>query len=342
MVLKRIVRLIMRTASSNRAIARDVDKSHNTITKYRRRIEESGHSFEQINAMTSDALDRLLNSNQRNQRKTFIEPDWDQVHEDLENPKVTQTLLHEEYCQGPPGAYMSESVFRRRYAEYTKKKQISMRMPRRPGWNTYIDYSGKRPFFFNPETNEKVYVELYVSVVGSSRKTFAICTMTQRIPDFLSAHEAMWEFYGGVTENAVTDNLKSAVTKVGPDGHRINETYQHFMDHYDVTPTPTRSRKPKDKAAVESGVLVAQRWILARLRNRTFYDLQSINAAVRELLVPLNAKPMRSRNYKSRDELFEELDRPVMRPLPQSRYEYTEWKHGVTVPNDYHVLFDGS
>lgn len=342
MVLKRIVRLIMRTASSNRAIARDVDKSHNTISKYRRRIEESGLTFEQINVMTGDALDRLLNSNQRNQRKTFIEPDWDQIHEDLENPKVTLTLLHEEYCQGPPGAYMSESVFRRRYEEHRKKKQISMRMPRRPGWNTYIDYSGKRPFLIDPKTNEKVYVELFVAVLGSSRKTFAICTMTQRIPDFLSAHEAMWEFYGGVTENAVTDNLKSAVTKVGPDGHRINETYQHFMDHYDVTPTPTRSRKPRDKAAVEGGVLVAQRWLLARLRNRTLHDLQSINAAIRELLEPLNAKPMRSRNNRSRNELFEELDRPVMRPLPPSRYEYTEWKHGVTVPNDYHVLYDRS
>jgi len=197
MVLKRIVRLIMRTASSNRAIARDVDKSHNTISKYRRRIEESGLTFEQINVMTGDALDRLLNSNQRNQRKTFIEPDWDQIHQDLENPKVTLTLLHEEYRQGPPGAYMSESVFRRRYEEYRKKKQISMRMPRRPGWNTYIDYSGKRPFLIDPKTNEKVYVELFVAVLGSSRKTFAICTMTQRIPDFLSAHEAMWEFYAG-------------------------------------------------------------------------------------------------------------------------------------------------
>ena len=342
MVLKRIVRLLMRTASSSRAIARDTGKSHNTITKYRRRLDESGLSFEEVNKLTSDALDRLLNTNQRNQRKSFIKPDWAEIHKDLANPKVTLSLAHAEYVGEPGGAYMSESVFRRRYKEYQRGLGISMRMPRRPGWDTYIDYSGKRPFYVDPATNEKIYVELFVAVLGSSRKTFATCTMTQQIPDFLAAQEAMWAFYGAVTQNAVPDNLKSAVTKVGREGHKINETYQHFCEHYDVTVMPTRARSPKDKAAVESGVLVVQRWILARLRHYTFYCLQSLNAKVAELLEPLNAKPMRSRDNKSRNELFEELDRPVMRPLPPTPYEYTEWKHSVTVQNDYHVFFDGS
>lgn len=97
-------------------------------------------------------------------------------------------------------------------------------------------------------------------------------------------------------------------------------------------------RKPKHKAKVEANVLVAQRWILACLRKRVFHTIQELNEAIRPLLERLNNRKMRHLK-KSRLELFLELDRPALKPLPPLPYEFAEWQT-VKVNIDYHIEFD--
>lgn len=125
------------------------------------------------------------------------------------------------------------------------------------------------------------------------------------------------------------------------EGHVINFTYSRLARHYKTIVMPARKRKPKDKAPVEIGVLLAKRYILARLRNRIFTSIEELNVAIAELTVRMNDKPMKGHGNKSRNQLFNELDRPALKPLPEQPFEYADWKLNETVPPDYHVGWDG-
>ena len=95
-----------------------------------------------------------------------------------------------------------------------------------------------------------------------------------------------------------------------------------------------------DKAAVEGGVLIVERQILARLRHVKFFSLYELNQAIYELLEELNAQGFQRREG-TRESVFEAVDKPVMRPLPATAYEYAEWKR-FKVQMNYHVrVLDG-
>jgi transposase len=214
-----------------------------------------------------------------------------------------------------------------------------MRQVHRAGEKAFVDYSGKKPHIVDRDTGELVAIDLFVMVLGASNYTYAEATRTQRLGDFVSSNIRAFEYFGCVPEIVVPDQLRSAVS--GP--HRydpdINPTYLEMAQHYGVAIIPARPRKPKDKAKVEVGVQVAQRWILACLRNRTFFSLDELNAAIAELLERLNARPFQKLDG-CRQSAFESIDRPAMKPLPQARYELAEWKD-ATVNIDYHVDCDG-
>jgi transposase len=343
MVKKGVCRLLLTTDLSNREIAERCHVSHNTVGRYRERLEEEGLTWAQIVELSEPQIDARLNNGREKAKQRFIEPDWSYVHAELHWTGVTLTLLYEEYAGGVEAGQMSDREFRRRYDRYKRSLGLVMRQVRRPGEELFVDYSGKRPSITDPATGVRQPVELWVGVLGAGRKTFAVCTMTQQIPDWIDAHVRALEYFGACPKYLVPDNLKSAVVRISrKEGHYINPTYQGFADHYDMMVLPTRARKPKDKASVEAAVRLAQMWILARLRNRTFFSIDELNRAVEELLEPLNSKPMRTRGGKSRNQLFEQLDLPAMRPLPVQAYEFAEWKIDVPVPNDYHVAVDGN
>lgn len=343
MISKDAVRLILTTSLSNRDIGARCNLAYNTVRRYRERLrDEELTTWDDVSKMPLDNLDARINNGRQLNKKKFVEPNWEHIFTEMHRVGVTLTLLYEEYARSSGDSYMSDREFRRRYEKYVRRKGIVMRQPLRPGEQLFVDYSGKKPWITNPKTGIKTQVELWVGVAGASRKTFAYATPSQQLPDWIEAHVLALEFLGAVTNMLVPDNLKSAVVSVTrKDGHTINPTYQDFADHYDTFVMPTRSRKPRDKAAVEAGVLLAQRWILARLRNRTFFSIEELNIAIAELLVSLNNKPMRSRGGKSRNQLFEELDLPAMKSLPGERYEYADWKIGVVVSSDYHVSWEG-
>jgi len=257
---------------------------------------------------------------------------------ELRRPGVTLELLHLEYLQEHPDGYRY-TAYVDRYRRWLKKRGLWMRQVHRAGEKLFVDYSGKRPHFVDPESGQRVEVELFVGVLGASSYTYAEATLTQRLPDFLGSHVRMFRYFGGVTEMVVPDQLRSAVS--GPDLYdpAVQRTYGGLARHYETVIVPARPRKPRDKAKVEVGVQVAQRWILARLRHETFFSLQALNERIWQLLAELNARPMKKLGNQSRQQLFARLDQPALKPLPEQKYTYAEWSK-VKVHLDYHVEVD--
>lgn len=340
--LKELCRYLLRTDLSNRKIAHQVRLAPSTVVRYRQRLRALNAQWEHVQALDEAALDQWLNPKRGAHKRRFVEPDWDYVHSELRKRGVTIALLHEEYAQDLESGVMSETEFRRRYQRYARSRGLVMRQARVPGQDLFLDFSGGRPTLTDQETGQTTPVELFVAVMGASRKTFVHAVASQKSVDWIACNAKALEFYGGVPTYLVPDNLKAAVTKVTRgEGALLNMTYAEFAAHYEVMVLPARPRKPKDKAPVEIGVLLAQRWILARLRNRVFFSLPELNAAIAELVDRMNERPMRGCGGKSRQQLFEELDAPALAPLPIEPYEYAEWKLKVPVGQDYHVPWEG-
>jgi transposase len=184
-----------------------------------------------------------------------------------------------------------------------------------------------------------VDVELFVAVLGASNFTYAEATYTQRGPDWIASHVRALEYFGGVPAALVPDQLKSGVTRACLYEPGVQRTYEELAQHYGTTVLPARPGRPRDKAKVEVAVQIAQRWLLARIRDEVFHSLGELNARLRDLLVDLNARLMR-RYGKSRRDLFDQMERVALRPLPATRFEYAEWRK-VRVNIDYHVAVDG-
>jgi hypothetical protein len=189
-----------------------------------------------------------------------------------------------------------------------------------------------------PETGEVRQAQRLVAVLGASNYTFADVTWTQNLPDWIGSHLRAFEFFQGVPEIVVPDNLKSGVTRSCRYEPGVNITYEEMAGHYGVAVVPARPYKPRDKAKVEVGVQIAQRWILAALRKQTFFSLGEASRAVAPLLTRLNERAFRRREG-SRKSLFDQVERPALRALPVERFQYGDWK-AACVNIDYHVEFD--
>lgn len=266
-------------------------------------------------------------------------PDAAWIDVELRKRGVTLQLLHLEYLEGNPEGYRY-TQFCQSYKEWKKGQGLTMRQVHLAGDKLFVDFSGKKPQLVDPKTGEVRDVELFVAVLGASNSTFAKAVETQAIRDWLRCHEEAFEYFGGVTNAVVPDQLKAGVTDSCRYEPGVQRTYEEMCCHYGTAPLPARQRKPKDKAKVEAGVLVAQRWILARLRNQTFHSLAELNTRIKELLIELNERKMRSYGA-SRRELFERLDRPALRPLPASRFQFGQWHINRKPGIDYHVDVEG-
>lgn len=330
---------------SQREIASSVSAAVGTICGHLKRAKEAGLTWETAQAMTDAEIEAALFRDEgRNAAATRAPIDYAHVHSELHRPNVTLQLLWSEYqesvaSRGDGTKPYQYSQFCELYGAWRVRLRPSMRRVHRAGEKAFLDYSGRKPRIVEVETGEVREVELFVMVLGASNYTYAEATRTQSLPDFVHATIRGFEYFGAVPEVAVPDQLRSAVK--GPDRYEpdINATYLEMAQHYGVTVIPARPRRPKDKAKVEGGVLIVQRWILARLRNRTFFSLDELNQAIWELLDELNARPFQKLEG-SRASAFEKLDRPAMRALPAVRYELAE-RRKARVNIDYHVEHDG-
>jgi transposase len=286
--------------------------------------------------MTDEALEQKLFRRPGIQPglRQQTEPDWASLAREMKRPGVNLTVLWEEYRALHPNGY-SYSRFCDLFRQFERRLSPVMRQHHVAGAKLFVDYSGKKLPIVNAATGEIHPAELFVGVLGASNYTYSEATWTQSLPDWISAHVRMFRFYDGVPRLLVPDNLKSGVHKPSFYDPELNRSYAMMAAHYDVGILPARPRKPKDKAKVEAGVRLAQTYVLGRLRNQTFFSLQECNAAIRAVLDDLNGRIMR-RLGLSRRELFESVERPALRPLPETDWEYAEWRLARVAP-DYHV-----
>ena len=338
--LREILRLKHEQKLSHRAIARACRVGVGTVSEYVRRAARAGLEWPLPEELDEAALEARLFSSAGPGSRERVVPDVERIHQELKRVGVTLHLLWEEYREANPKGY-AYSQFCVIYGRWAQKLKPSMRQVHRAGEKTFIDFSGKRPELTDPRTGTTKPVELFVAALGASGYTYAEATPSQKLADWIGVHIRMVEFFGGSSRIWVPDQLKSAITLSCRYEAGVNRTYQDEAEHYGAVVIPARPRKPKDKAKIEATVLLAQRWLLARIRNHTFFSLADLNGAIRKLLLELNQRPMQKLRV-SRLELYERLDRPALQPLPTDRYEQAEWK-GCRANIDYHVRTrDGS
>ena len=335
--IREVLRLKHEVGLSHRAIARACSVGVGTVSLYVTRAQEAGLDWPLPEEIDEAALEARLLRRPRSPAGPRPQPDPAYIHRELKRTGVTLHLLWVEYLEVHPGGYRY-SQFCEIYRRWAKKLDPSMRQRHRAGEKAFVDYSGKKPHLVDRGTGEEIEVELFVGALGASSYTYAEATPSQELPHWIAAHTRMLEYFEGSPEIWVPDNLKSGITTPCRYEAGVNRTYQELAAHYGAVVIPARSGKPRDKAKVEANVLVAQRWILAALRDQTFFSLVELNQAIREKLGELNGRPMQHLGA-SRRELYERLDRPVLKPLPAERYQLAEWKP-CRVSIDYHVEID--
>jgi len=333
-IYREALRLILTTDMSNRLIGRTFNLSHNTVKKYRSLVNEGSLDWAAIAQMDDTEIEGVLKS-KRCRIETKFMPDWATVHREMQFRGVTLQLLWEEYRLATPGNAYSYSQFTHYYRQYVGKLDLTMRQQHLAGQKTFVDFAGWTFPWTNIKTAEEIYAQVFIGVLGCSKYTFACAVKSQAVPQWIEAHNKMLSFYGGVTEVIVPDNLKSAVTKAGSEPE-INRTYLEFSKHNGTVIIPTGVRRPKDKASAELGVKLFYRWIRAKLRHRKFFSIEEINQAIEGLLKEFNERPFKELPGCRRSR-FEELDKPLLRPLPSEPFEYAEWTAPYKVGPDYHV-----
>ena len=337
-----VLRLHLISKQSPRVIARSLNCGRTTVRGYVDRANKYRlYDWDLIETMSDQDLACRLGfksfAHATWQDETKVMPEWLTVHRELQkNKNVTLALLCQEYLENNPGGY-KYSQFCEHYRRWSRKLSVVMRQVHKAGEKSFVDYCDGFPLV-DLNTGEVIKTQLFVGCLGASSYTFAEATLTQMLPDWLSSHVRMYEFFGGVTAITVPDNLKSAVNKPCFYEPVLNESYRDLARHYRTAIIPAHVRKPKHKAKVEANVLVAQRWILACLRHKVFHTLEDLNEAIRPLLEKLNNRKMRELK-KSRTELYLEIDKPALMALPVAVYEFAEWKT-VKVNINYHIQFD--
>lgn len=336
--IKEILRLFLLLGMTIRQISRSTRVARSTVADYVQRARRTKLSWEDCQELPEEQIEQLLFPVSEDQKKPAATkrplPDWNQIDQELRKHKnVTLTLLWHEYREEYPEGY-GLSRFHELYSRWRGKLNVVMRQVHHAGEKLFVD------FFDGPtivtESGETIQTHIFVAVWGASNYTFVRAVTSQKLENWIDCHVKAFEHFDCVPAIVVPDNLKAAVNQACRYEPDLNPTYMDLAQHYKIAVIPARPYKSRDKAKVEAGVLLAQRWILAKLRNRSFRSVQELNEAIEQPLEYLNKKVQRVMK-RSRKELFESLDRPAARPLPANAYEYATWRKASVGP-DYHLL----
>ena len=333
--LKEIFRLCLGSGLSVRQAAKSCGVGRTTVRDYLDRAKKAGLTWPLPEELDETSLENLLFPSSIPlliERRNM--PPFEYLHTELARKSVTLQLLWHEYRENNPEGYQY-SQFCLRYRAWKKTLEMSFRNDYKAGEKCFVDYAGDTIPIHDPVTGKIVPAYLFVATLGASNYTYAEAHLSLDLPSWISAHVHTFEFFGAVTAITTPDNTKTGITHPSRYEPDLNPTYQDMAAHYGTTVIPARVKKPKDKAKVESSVLIAERWIIAALRNHTFFSIGELNRTVRQKVEEMNNRPLQKMKV-SRRELFETIDRPAMRPLPERPYEFAEWKkHKVNI--DYHV-----
>jgi len=333
-----VLRLAHAGGWSVRQIAASVGAPHSTVGDYLRRFQATGLSWPLPPGMDQAALEAQLFARTSSKAVVRPLPDWPTIHRELAGKGVTLELLWQEYKRAHPDGYQY-TRFCVLYRAWAAQLDPVLRQEHAAGERVFVDYAGQTVALVDPETGAVRAAQLFVAVLGASHFLYAEATWTQTLPDWLGAHVRMLAYFGGVPALLVPDNLKAGVRAACYYEPDVNPAYLDLAVHYGTAILPTRAYHPRDKAKVETGVQLAERWILAPLRHHRMTSLAELNAEIAVLREALNDRPFQ-KLAGTRRTLFTAVDHPALRPLPPTPYEYAEWRT-AKVNIDYHIAVEG-
>jgi len=335
--VKELLRLAHELGYSNRQIAQSIRMPKTTVSDYLARAEAAGLRYADVAEMDEEAVEARLFQRAELPDKRPV-PDWVTVAAELGKRGVTLMLVWEEYRRQHPDGY-SYSQFRRHFLEHTRgNPEPRMRREHVPGAACEVDYAGMGLTISTAEGPRQVSV--FVGCLPFSGYLYAEATWTQAAEDWLASHVRMFAHLEGVVPKLVPDNLKTGITHASFYDPVVNRSYQELARHYGTGVVPTRVRPPRDKASVEKGVQVVETRVLAALRHRVFFTLDEANAAIHELVAAVNARPLTTDRTLTRRQLFEEQEKPLLKPLPAEPFVIGRWFRYKLAP-DYHVSVEG-
>jgi transposase len=336
--IKEVLRLHHEMGLSARQIAKSCHIARSTAKEYLDRAQRAGLTWPLSSELDDAQLENLLfPPTQPIAPEKRHMPPMEYLYQELKKKAVTLQVLWCEYKQANPEGYQY-SQFCKLYHEWVSKLDVCLRQEYRAGEKLFVDYAGQTIPVQNPLTGQIQEAYLFVATLGASHYTFAEASFSQDLPSWISSHIHAFEFFGGIPEILIPDNLKAAATHPSRYEPDLNPTYRDLAEYYGTVVIPARVGKPRDKAKVEWAVLLVERWILAALRNHTFFSLAELNQTIARKLDELNHRPFQKLNT-SRRALFENLEKPALKPLPEKPYEYAEWRK-ARVNIDYHIEVD--
>jgi len=334
--IKEIMRLRYELNCSQQKIANASGIARSTVKDYLMRAKVAGLGWPLPEEMSNEKLNELLfppKANKSSEEQTM--PDWAVIHKELKRKSVTLQLLWEEYKSTHPQGYQY-SWFAHLYRQWAKRHNVWMPQTHKAGEKVFVDYSGLTVPIWSTNLRDIVFkAEIFVSVLGASDLIYCVATKTQQIPDWIESHNRLFQYYGGVVELIIPDNLRTGVTRAHRYEPQCQLTYEEFAQHYHCAIMPARAYHPKDKSRVEKGVQLVQQRVLAPLRDEQFCSLEQLNKAMAEQLELLNERYSKTFGC-SRRTLFEEVEQSALKPLPKTPYEIALWE-GERVNGGYHV-----
>jgi transposase len=337
--IRELLRLKFENGLSGRLIAASLGLSKGAVHDYLGRLAAAGLSWPLPEYLSDTELERRLFPGPPSAGSAGRpEPNWAYVDAELRRKGVTRALLWQEYRADYPEGY-GYSWFCQHFDAWKGRVSATMRQRHGAGEKVFVDYAGDTIDVIDPASGAARPMKLFVAAMGASSYVYAEARPGEGLADWIGCHVGLFAFLGGVPGMIVCDNLKSGVTKADRYEPAINRTYQEMARHYGTSVVPARPYKPRDKAKVEQSVLLAQRWVVARLRNRRFFSLVELNGAIAELVGELNARVMRGYGA-SRAELFAQVDAPALKVLPAEPYAFASWKRCRVAP-DYHLEVEG-
>jgi transposase len=340
--IREVLRLRFELGLGQRAIARACSISQSTVHEYLHRAAAAGVVWPLGEEWDEQRVEQAL-FGERQVVKRLSEqvlPDFAGLHAELQqHPHLTLQLAWEEYRQVHPEGY-GYSRFCELYQRWRGKQDVVLRQIHKPGEKGFVDWAGATIPVHDPVTGEIWPASLFVMVLGTSSYTYAEATRDQQLAAWINAHIHAFEYFSGVPRLLIPDNLRTGVSRACRYDPDLNPTYQEFAMHYDVGVVPARPYRARDKAKVEVGVQVAERWILAALRHQKFFRLADLNHAIRELLERLNQRPFRKREG-SRASVFAAVERNALRALPAEPFDMSQWSY-ARVNIDYHIAFNAN
>lgn len=336
--LKEVLRLTYEQGLNRREVARSCGMGVGTINDYLKAFKAAGLGWPLPEGLSELELSERLKPERRETTKPGRGfPDMDYLHGQLRRKNVTLKLLWEEYRAESPEGY-GYSQFCEYYNRWKHRIDPVMRQTYEPGDKLFVDWGGQTVPVHERETGEVSEASIFVAVLGASNYTWVEAFGSQKLAHWISGHVHAYEFFGGIPRITTPDNPKTAVIKACRYEPRLNRSYEEMAEHYRTVIIPTRPGKPRDKAKVETGVQIAQRWILARLRDHKFFSMAALNDTLRVLLDELNKRPFQQLGG-CRLELYEREERRQLTPLPDQPYELATWAK-AKVNIDYHVTVD--